>query len=114
MPRGASPRIENVQPRAHHMCPEFHQKLPEGTIGDGVSRLRQIDPSTAEAIVATVPKEWDASREARIVSNEPLCRRAALLSLDPDAVRVRMADSDSHAEDASKSAKPDVKGRGRK
>jgi hypothetical protein len=76
-PEVRSPESKRCRPpRADDMCPEFHQKLRAGTIGGCVSRLRQMDPAAAEAIVVTVPKERDTSKEARTASSEPTCRRA--------------------------------------
>ena len=79
-----SPRLAHIEklkePAIYGLFPEFHTKLREDTIGDCADRLREMDLATAEAIVTTVPREWDVSREARTAWSELIYRRAGFVA----------------------------------
>ena len=58
--------IEKVkQSGVYGLFPEFRDRLRQDIIVDCATRLRQMDSATADAIVKTVPMEWDVPSEAR-------------------------------------------------
>lgn len=62
------------------LFPEFHGKLQENTIARCAARLKEMDRRTAEAMIETIPREWDVSPEACEAWNELICRRAGLVA----------------------------------
>jgi hypothetical protein len=58
------------------LFPEFRGLLRANIIDQCVARLREMDAVTAEAIIETVPGEWDVPQAARMAWAELICRRA--------------------------------------
>lgn len=67
---------ENV----YGLFPEFRERLRQSTIEDCASRLREMDASTADAMIESVPSEWEVSQESRTAWSELICRRAAFVA----------------------------------
>jgi len=59
---------------------EFRERLRQSTIDDCASRLGEMDTSTADAIIESVPREWDVSQESRNAWSELICRRATFVA----------------------------------
>jgi len=73
--------IDKVQDsHVYGLFPGFHEKLREPIIMDCTSRLREMDAATAEAMIETVPKEWEVSPEARRAWAELIYRRAGFVA----------------------------------
>ncbi|MCE9528295.1 MAG: hypothetical protein K8R36_19810 [Planctomycetales bacterium] len=73
--------IDKVQEdRIYGLFPEFLDKLREDMIISCVARLRQMDAATADAMIATVPKEWEVLQEARKAWSELIYRRAGFVA----------------------------------
>lgn len=69
--------IDKVQDEhLYGLFPEFRDRLREDMIIDCARRLREMDTATAQDIVATVPVEWEVSKEARAAWAELISRRA--------------------------------------
>ena len=66
--------------RVYGLFPEFRTHLRENIIEDCVERLRQMDAVTADAMIATVPKEWDVSQNARTAWHSLICSRAGFVA----------------------------------
>lgn len=79
-----SPKLAHIEKvresRIYGLFPEFRANLREDTIDDCAGRLREMDLETAEAIVDSVPKEWDVSREARAAWSQLIFRRAEVVA----------------------------------
>lgn len=82
---------EDLSPRLAHLgkvrdegvyglFPEFRKKLREDIIDDCATRLRELDAATAEAIIETVPAEWDVTNAARKAWSELIYRRAGFVA----------------------------------
>ncbi|MCC6508627.1 MAG: hypothetical protein IT423_05950, partial [Pirellulaceae bacterium] len=78
------PKLANLDKvRSEHvygLFPEFRARLRQHIIEDCTLRLRQLDRETVEAIVASVPKEWDVSAESRRAWCELIYRRATFVA----------------------------------
>jgi hypothetical protein len=69
--------IEKVKGnQIYGLFPEFLNRLREDTIDGCVTRLREMDAATAEAMIETVPREWDVSAAARKAWAQLICGRA--------------------------------------
>ncbi|HZL25222.1 MAG TPA: HipA family kinase [Acidobacteriaceae bacterium] len=62
------------------LFPEFRKKLSAAIITGCAARLREMDTATAEAMIATVPREWEVSPEARMAWAELIYRRAGFVA----------------------------------
>ena len=75
-----TPRLANIDkvkdPRIYGLFPEFRGRLREDIVAASAARLRQMDAATADAMVGSVPKEWEVSPEARGAWGDLICRRA--------------------------------------
>ncbi len=60
--------------------PEFRSKLHQITIEECVRRLQDMDIATAEAIVNSIPVEWEVSQEVRAAWVDLIVRRAGFVS----------------------------------
>lgn len=73
--------IDKVQDEhVYGLFPEFRNRLREDIIDECATRLSQMDAETAEAVVGTVPPEWDVPREARRAWSELIFRRAGFVA----------------------------------
>jgi len=68
------------QENVYGLFPEFRGKLREDMIVDCVARLKEMDLATAQAIIETVPTEWEVSKEARNAWGELIYRRAGFVA----------------------------------
>ena len=79
-----SPRLAHINRvkdgHVYGLFPEFREKLREGIITDCATRLREMDAATAQAIIDTVPQEWEVSNEARNAWIELIYRRAVFVA----------------------------------
>lgn len=66
--------------RVFGLFPEFRDKLREDIIIQCVTRLREMDAATADAMIATVPAAWQVSTEARKAWSELICGRAEFVA----------------------------------
>lgn len=64
-----TPKLANIDKvkddRIYGLFSEFRARLREDIIVDCTAQLREMDVATADAMIATVPQEWDVSKEAR-------------------------------------------------
>lgn len=67
------------------LFPEFPDRLNAGIIHGCIARLGEMDAATADAMIATVPREWEVSREARQAWSQLICRRAAYVADNVEA-----------------------------
>jgi hypothetical protein len=79
-----TPKLANIRKiqddNIYGLFPEFLERLRQSTIDDSVSRLREMDKSTADAVIASVPREWEVSQESRTAWSELICRRATFVA----------------------------------
>ena len=79
-----TPKLANIakvqDDHIYGLFPEFRERLRQSTIEDCVSRLREMDSSTAGKIIDTVPREWEVSHEAGNAWIELICRRATFVA----------------------------------
>jgi hypothetical protein len=75
-----SPKLSNLNKvrdtNIYGLFPEFRRRLRQDIIEMSLARLKELDVSTVEEIVNSVPKEWDVSQGARSAWIELICRRA--------------------------------------
>lgn len=62
------------------LFPEFREKLREDIVDVCAARLKEMDIATARAMIATVPTEWEVSKEAREAWAELIYRRAGFVA----------------------------------
>jgi hypothetical protein len=62
--------------RVYGLFTEFRGRLQQNIIEECAARLLEMDASTANAMIATVPVDWEVSAEARGAWSELICRRA--------------------------------------
>ncbi len=62
------------------LFPAFRAWLRADIIGDCVARLRELDTATVDAMIATVPEEWDVSKAVRQAWSELIYRRASFVA----------------------------------
>ena len=62
--------------RLYGLFPEFHDRLDQGIIEICVQRLKEMDATIADAMIATVPEQWEVPLEARQAWSGLICRRA--------------------------------------
>ncbi len=73
--------IDKVQDEhLYGLFPEFRGELREAIVLECAARVREMDGVTAEAIIATVPAEWEVSAEARRAWADLICRRAGFVA----------------------------------
>ncbi len=79
-----TPKLANIgkvqDDNIYGLFPEFRERLRQSTIDDCASRLREMDKSTADAVIESVPGEWDVSTETRNAWSELICRRAPFVA----------------------------------
>jgi hypothetical protein len=79
-----SPRLADIgkvqDDHIYGLFPEFLKRLRQSTIEDCASRLREMDSSTADAMIQSVPHEWEVSPESRNAWRELICRRATFVA----------------------------------
>lgn len=79
-----TPKLANIgkvqDDHLYGLFPEFRDRLREDIIINCVTRLREMDAATAEAMIDTVPKEWQVSPEARKAWSELIYRRAGFVA----------------------------------
>jgi hypothetical protein len=69
--------IEKVRDeRLYGLFTEFRGRLQQNIIEECAARLREMDATTADAMIATVPADWELFAEARGAWSELICRRA--------------------------------------
>jgi len=74
-------RIDKVHDEhVYGLFPEFRGMLRENMIIDCAARLREMDEATADAIIATVPRQWEVSSETRKPWSELIYRRAGFVA----------------------------------
>ena len=70
-------RIDKVQEAyIYGLFQAFRTRLKDRIITDCMTQLRKINEATAEAIIQTVPRQWDVGMEARKAWADLICRRA--------------------------------------
>jgi len=62
------------------LFPEFRDRLDMAMMNHCTTRLREMEAATADAMIATVPAEWEVSRDAREAWSELICRRAGYVA----------------------------------
>ncbi len=62
------------------LFPQFRDRLKADIIKDCSARLHEMDAETAEAMVASVPTQWEVSAEAAKAWSELIYRRAAFVA----------------------------------
>jgi len=62
------------------LFPKFLHKLRHDIIVQCAVRLKEMDLDTARAMIETVPREWEVSKEAREAWAELICRRASFVA----------------------------------
>ena len=73
--------IDKVQDEhVYGLFPEFRGRLRESIITSCAARLREMDAATAQGMIATVPREWEVSKETRGAWVELISRRAILVA----------------------------------
>jgi hypothetical protein len=73
--------IDKVQAKhVYGLFPEFRDRLQEGIIDTCTARLREMDAATALEMIATVPAEWEVSKETRAAWAELISRRAGFVA----------------------------------
>lgn len=73
--------IDKVQDEhLYGLFPKFRQRLNASMMDKCAARLREMDAATAEAIVASVPNEWEVSEPARRAWSELIYRRASYVA----------------------------------
>jgi hypothetical protein len=73
--------IDKVQDqRVYGLFPEFQGRLRAGIIDSCTRRLREMDAATAEAMIATVPREWEVATETRQAWSQLIYRRAGVVA----------------------------------
>lgn len=76
-----TPNLENIdkvkQEGVYGLFPEFKNRLSVATITKCTERLREMDAATADAIIATVPAEWEVPPDTRHAWSGLICRRAS-------------------------------------
>jgi hypothetical protein len=79
-----TPKLANIgkvqDDNIYGLFPEFRERLRQSTIDDCASRLREMDKSTADAVIKSVPGEWDVSQETRNAWSELICRRGTFVA----------------------------------
>ena len=74
-------QIDKVQEHyIHGLSRPFGTGFRTDIITDCASRLREMDAATAEAMIETVPREWDVTPEARKAWADLICRRAGFVA----------------------------------
>lgn len=74
-------QIDKVQDdHVYGLFQEFRDKLREDILIDCTERLREMDLATAEAIITTVPTEWEVSKDIRAAWAELISRRAGFVA----------------------------------
>lgn len=75
-----TPRLASIDKvRDEHvygLFPEFRDKLREVIIEACAARLKEMDVATAQAMIQTVPRDWEVSKETREAWAELIYRRA--------------------------------------
>ena len=72
--------------KAEGLFPAFRNRLRADIISDCAARLREMDTTTAESIISTVPHEWDVPTDARRAWRDLICRRANYVADNVEAV----------------------------
>ena len=79
-----TPKLTNIAKlqdnRVYGLFPDFREKLREDIITACAARLREMDAATAEAMVDTVPKQWEVSNAARKAWSDLIYRRAGFVA----------------------------------
>lgn len=79
-----SPRLEHIDKvkddRVYGLFPEFRGRLREDIIGDCAVRLHEMDMATAEAIISTIPPQWEVSESARQAWSKLIYHRAGFVA----------------------------------
>lgn len=74
-------RIDKVRDEhVYGVFPEFRDRLDVAMMRRCAARLRDMEPAISDAMIATVPQEWEVSDETRQAWSELVCRRAALVA----------------------------------
>ena len=79
-----SPKLSHIgkvqDSNVYGLFPEFRKRLRQDIIEQCISRLRNMDLETAVAIIESIPKEWDVTRESRRAWSELIHRRAGFVA----------------------------------
>src|SRR5262249_31910424 len=62
------------------LFPEFRDRLRPELLELFAARLREMDVATAAAMIDTVPREWDVTKDARTAWAELIYRRAGFVA----------------------------------
>lgn len=74
-------RIDKVQDEhVYGVFPEFRDRLDVAMMNRCADRLREMHPAISDAMIATVPQEWQVSDDTRSAWSELICRRAAYVA----------------------------------
>lgn len=74
-------RIDKVQDdHVYGIYPEFRDRLDVAMMRRCADRLGDMEPAISDAMIATVPQEWEVSDETRRAWSELVCRRAAYVA----------------------------------
>jgi hypothetical protein len=79
-----TPKLSNIDKvkdeSVYGLFPEFRGKLREDIINVCATRLREMNAASADAIIATVPREWEVPNEARQAWSNLICSRAGFVA----------------------------------
>ena len=79
-----TPKLAHIdkvkEERVYGLFPEFREMLREDIITKCAARLREMDSTTADAVIATVPPQWEVSSEARQAWSNLICSRAGFVA----------------------------------
>lgn len=74
-------RIDKVQDdHVYGVFPEFRDRLDVAMMRRCAARLRDMEPAISDAMIVTVPQEWEVSPETRSAWSELICRRAGYVA----------------------------------
>jgi len=68
------------QSHLYGLFPEFKGRLRQSIIDQSIARLREMDAGVAQAVIATVPREWKVAPEACEAWAELISRRAVFVA----------------------------------
>jgi hypothetical protein len=74
-------QIDKVRaPHIYGLFPEFRGRLRQDIMNTCAARLSEMDLATARQMIATVPADWEVSKEARAAWAELISRRARFVA----------------------------------
>jgi len=66
--------------RLYGLFPGFMPKVRQDEVEAGIVRLKELDQTVVDEIVATIPADWEVSEGARNALKELICRRASYVA----------------------------------